>query len=90
MDRRAVHHRLRDAGLDEERASAVTRLLWHVHETGLIDDVDLAHLSDAGFRHVEICVMRELLDAALSRRDARSAGGAAADLLEAFGRNAGG
>lgn len=68
MDRSAAHRRLTEAGLEAEKASALTKLLWNVHEAGEIGEVDLAHLSDAGFRHVEVCIMRELLTVALSHR----------------------
>lgn len=64
----AAHRRLTEAGLEADKAAALTELLWNVHETGEIGEVDLTHLSDAGFRHVEVCIMRELLTAALSRR----------------------
>ena len=73
MDRDAAHRRLTEAGLDECRATALTELLWNVHETGEIGEVDLTRLSDAGFRHLDVCVMRELLVAALSRRTDASA-----------------
>jgi hypothetical protein len=84
MDKRAAHHRLTEAGLDARRTKALTDLLWNVHETGEIREVDFAHLSDAGFRHVDVCVMRELLTAALSRRDPDAEGPVQA-LLGAFG-----
>lgn len=84
MDRFAAHRRLTEAGLDEGQAGALTELLWSVHETGEIRDVDLAHLSDAGFRHVEVCVMRELLVVALSRRGSVASESPVQDLLGAF------
>ena len=84
MDRTAAHRRLTDAGLDEGRAAALTALLWNVHETGEIREIDVARLSDAGFRHVDVCVMRELLAAALSRR-AGASDEPILDLLGAFG-----
>lgn len=70
MDRTAAHLRLTKAGLGERRANALTELLWHVSETAEIREVDIARLSDAGFRHIDVCIMRELLAAALSRRSA--------------------
>jgi hypothetical protein len=85
MDRSAAHDRLTKAGLDETKAAALTELLWNVHESGEIGEVDLAHLSDAGFRHVDVCVMRELLAAALSRRAGAGGEKAALRLLRAFG-----
>ena len=68
MDRSAVHRRLTGAGLDDGRATALTTLLWNVHTSGEVREVDIARLSDAGFRHVDVCVVCELLLAALSRR----------------------
>ncbi len=68
MDRSLVHRRLREAGLPEAKADALTALLWNVHGSGMLEEVDFAHLSDAGFRHLDVCIMRELLAAALSRR----------------------
>jgi hypothetical protein len=68
MDRSAARRRLRQAGLGEAKADVLVELLWNVHETGQTREVDFAHLSDVGFRHLDVCVMRELLIAALSRR----------------------
>ena len=85
MDRPAVHRRLTGAGLDEGRATALTTLLWNVHVSGEVREVDIARLSDAGFRHVDVCVMCELLLAALSRRgDAPVAEAPVAALLGAL------
>ncbi len=67
MDRTLVHRRLSEAGLPEEKADALTALLWNVHTTGRLEEVDFAHLSDAGFRHLDVCIMHELLAAALTR-----------------------
>ena len=67
MDRALVHRRLSAAGLPAAKADALTELLWNVHTTGRLADVDLVHLSDAGFRHLDVCIMRELLAAALNR-----------------------
>ena len=83
MDRAAAHRRLIEAGLEEGQATALTELLWNVHESGEIREVDFAHLSDAGFRHVEVCVMRELLAAALTRREV--AAGAEAPVMRLLG-----
>lgn len=85
LDKRSAHRRLTEAGLDERQANALTALLWSVHETGRIEEIYFARLSDAGFRHVEVCVMRELLTVALSRRSAGERGDSPArTLLGAF------
>jgi hypothetical protein len=67
MDKAAVHRRLREAGLPRPKADALTNLLWNVHVAGRLPEVDFARLSDAGFRHLDVCIIRELLAAALNR-----------------------
>ena len=84
MDRGAAHRRLSEAGLAEDQATALIELLWNVHATGQVAEVDLAHLSDAGFRHVEVCIIRELLLAALSRPRTRGSEAPVLTLLGAF------
>ena len=83
MDRAAAHRRLTEAGLDPARATALTELLWTVQETGELRDLDIVHLSDAGFRHLDVCIVRELLTAALHRRPGE-ADGRVSSLLGAF------
>lgn len=65
MDRSEMEHRLREAGLSEPRVTTLCNLLLNVRATGQIREVDLARMADSGFRDLDICVMRELLTAAL-------------------------
>lgn len=67
MDRSETYRRLAEAGLSEAKAAALATFLWNVHTARRLDEVDVAHLSDAGFRHGDVCVIRELLVAALTR-----------------------
>lgn len=67
MDRTSVHRRLDDAGLARPMVDALTNLLWNVHVGRRLREVDFARLSDAGFCHLDVCIIRELLDAALNR-----------------------
>jgi hypothetical protein len=76
MDKAAVHRRLHEAGLPRPKVDALTNLLWNVHVAGRLREVDFARLSDAGFRHLDVCIIRELLDAALNRQRDEGDGGA--------------